>query len=141
MTTDWRDDPVAMEGWWSNLARTIAVDFDGVLHPYTDGWVGSVPADEPPIDGAHDFLRLLDEQGFRVVVFSTRADHVEGYQGIERWLSMHGLGKYVATITDKKVPAIAYVDDRGVTFRGNWTEVLNAIDRLANGGPHGAAKT
>ncbi len=61
------------EGWFKNLARTIAVDYDGVLHPYTAGWVGSVPADEEPMPGAPEFLadaiiskfnRKSEEQGF-----------------------------------------------------------------------------
>lgn len=37
--------------------RTVALDFDGVLHPYTRGWTGYVPDDEPPMPGALEFVQ------------------------------------------------------------------------------------
>lgn len=134
-------DPVLLQKWFDTLARTIAVDFDGTLHPYTVGWVASVPEPEAPIVGAYDFLVNLHALGYRIVVFSCRADHPEGKQGIEDWLHDYGLGAYVDEVTHLKPPAIAYVDDRALTFDGsNWSEITDGIGRLAAGGPHGTGK-
>lgn len=126
--------------WFDNLARTIAVDFDGVLHPYTKGWTGSTPDHEPPIEGAKTFLADLVLLGYRVVVFSTRADHAEGLEGISQWLSDHEMLGLVNEITHTKPPAIAYVDDRAVPFVGDWTACLRGIAKLADGPSHGAAR-
>jgi hypothetical protein len=120
--------------------NTVAVDFDGVLHPYTDGWTGSVPADEPPMEGARGFLLALQARGYTVVIFSTRADHPDGYAGIVQWLEKWDLADLVASITHTKPPAVAYVDDRAVPFKPSdgWGVSLAAIDFLAEGRTHGA---
>ncbi len=133
-------DPALLERWFQTLARTIALDFDGTLHPYTEGWVGSVPADEPPIDGALEFATVLKGDGYRLVVFSCRADHPEGLQGIEVWLKKYGFDVLIDEVTHLKPPAIAYVDDRAVPFRGSWRNVLDGIDQLAGGPAHGAGR-
>lgn len=131
-------DPALLERWFDELKRTIAIDFDGVLHPYTNGWTGSVPDDEPPIDGARELLAELHGTGFLLVVFSTRADHTDGKLGILDWLERHELGQYIEEVTHLKVPAIAYIDDRAVPYAGNWDEVRAGVARLAAGAAHGA---
>lgn len=139
-------DPAALERWFTILAKTIAVDFDGTLHPYSAGWCGSKPADEEPIEGAQEFLSDLHGAGYRVVVFSTRADHDEGRTGIIEWLAKHGLDAFVSDVSHLKVAAIAYVDDRAVPFAGGrWgllerADALAHIERLSSGRAHGAAK-
>lgn len=120
-------------------SATIAVDFDGVLHPYTNGWTGSVPDDEPPVDGAREFLARLCDLDFTVVVFSTRADHPEGHAGITRWLAEHDLLQYVERVTAGKPAAVAYVDDRAVPYTGDWGATLAGVRHLATGRAHGAA--
>ena len=112
---------------------TLAIDFDGVLHPYTAGWVGSVPEDEPPCPGAREFLEWCHEQNLTVVVFSSRADHQEGHDGIWDWLVKYQLSPLIVEVTDKKPPAVAYIDDRAVPYAGDWDAVRDGVIRLANG--------
>lgn len=107
--------------------RVIGCDFDATLHPYTDGWVGYEPTDEPPIDGAPEFLAELHRLGYRVVVFSCRADHPLGVHGIWKWLGDWDLARFVDDVTEIKPHAEAYVDDRGVNFDGDWQKVLDNI--------------
>jgi hypothetical protein len=131
-------DPSLLAEWFDILKRTIAVDFDGTIHPYTDGWVGSIPADEPPIDGVREFLIDLDARGFRTVVFSCRADHIEGKAGIADWLLRYDLLPLVAEITHVKPAAVAYVDDRAVVYSGDWPTVMHHVLGLADGRAHAA---
>jgi hypothetical protein len=112
------------------MAKTIVYDFDGTIHPYTAGWIGSVPADEPPIPGARESLERCLAHGYRVVVQSSRADHALGLKGITDWLTKHDLVQYVEEVTALKPPAVAYVDDRGVPYQGDWDEVWAGIQRL-----------
>ena len=130
--------PDEQKAWFDTLAKTVAVDFDGVLHPYTDGWVGSTPADEPPTPGAREFLEALAANGYVVVVFSTRCDHPEGLDGTVGWLDRHGLLHFVDRVTHEKPAAVAYVDDRAVPFAGDWEAVRAGVERLADGRSHGA---
>ena len=101
----------------------VCVDLDGVLNSF-DGWRG---ADffHAPRPGAHEFLRRLNEQGYRVVVFTVRwGPHVE------EWLARHGLAEWVSAVTDKKPPAHVYVDDRAVCFEGDFERTLQQISRF-----------
>lgn len=123
------DNPI-LERWFDRLQRTIAVDFDGVLHPYTAGWCGSVPADEPPIPGAREFLHNHVQAGYRIVIFSSRVDHKEGLDGVWAWLNEHDLAQYVEEVTHTKVAAVAYVDDRAVPFAGDWQSVAAGVAHL-----------
>lgn len=118
--------------------RTVALDFDGTLHPYTNGWQGQIPADEPPEPGAIEFLKMCATRNWRVVVFSCRALDLDGNEGIHQWLIKHGLRELVAGITHIKPVAFAYVDDRAVNFRGDWMEAFVQTDALA-AHPSGAA--
>src|SRR5580704_1138435 len=88
--------------WFVAKHMTVAVDFDGVLHPYTAGWVGSVPADEIPMAGASVFLQSLKDEGFNITIFSTRADHEEGLSGIIMWLTQYNLMRFVDKVTHEK---------------------------------------
>jgi hypothetical protein len=111
--------------------KTISIDFDGTLHPYTDGWCGSAPSDEPPIEGAFKALATLYERGFEIVISSCRADHPEGRDGIWGWLHKHGLDYYVANVVSEKPKAAAYIDDRSVPFAPRLHGSTDAAWRVA----------
>ena len=52
----------------SSNKKTIALDFDGVLHSYKQGWTGDTPED-PPNEGANKFVRDLLGLGYEVVIY------------------------------------------------------------------------
>ena len=110
-----------MEGLTEEDARpVVCVDLNGVLDAYT-GWRGPDHWD-PPRPGAGEFLRTLCEQGFRVVILTTRwADDARS------WLETHGLARWVAEVTDRKPAAHVFVDDRAVCFRGDFAATLEEI--------------
>lgn len=104
----------------SSYRPTACVDFDGVLASYT-GWKGPDHIGDP-LPGAAGFLRDLQAHGMRVVIHSTRdADAIRG------WLRRHGMADLVADVTSHKVPALVYVDDRAVTFRGDFDAALEEV--------------
>lgn len=116
---------------------TVSVDYDATLHPYTRGWTGEEPDDEPPIRGAEQFLAALLEQGYNIVIHTTRARTLEGEQGTIRWFhkympsifyAMRDQGRVAISAT--KHPSIAYVDDRAVVFRGSYSDCLTDIQAL-----------
>jgi hypothetical protein len=102
--------------------RRICVDFDGVIAQYT-GWKGPDHIGAP-IPGVEIFLSHLRDR-YRVVVHSTR-----NIEDIYRWLCFHGLEGFVYLITNKKVPAEVYIDDRAMCFRGSFTEIMARLQNF-----------
>ena len=101
--------------------KTVCVDFDGVLAVY-DGWKGPDHFGAP-MPGVGIFLMQLKRRGYEVAIFTTR-----NRSGIARWLSQHELSEYVSQITSTKIPAVAYIDDRAIVFRGSFTDALTDLD-------------
>lgn len=113
---------------------TIAIDFDGTLHPYTRGWLGTAVVDIEPPDPDLEFV-LADLRGRgpggdanRLVVFSARAADEAGRVAIAEWLIANDLFKYFkGGITHEKPAAVVYLDDRAIRFEGNWFASRDAI--------------
>lgn len=99
--------------------RTLAVDFDGVLHSYTSGWKGAVEIPDPPTDGAIEFLQAMRKH-YRVVVFTTRAETPAGVIAVRDYLHQHGYPISLSDITYTKPPAVVYLDDRALRFDGTF---------------------
>ncbi len=102
----------------SKQKRTIALDFDGVLHKYNGYQNGKI---DVPIAGALDAVNALLDAGNTVVVFSTRDKTM-----IESWLRQHDFPEL--KVTNVKEPFYVIVDDRAVTFEGVWS--ADYIDTL-----------
>ena len=98
--------------------NTIAIDFDGVIHKYSKGWKGLENAYDPPNDGAVASLRRLKGMGYRLVIFSSRTVHV-----IEAWLKKYDLEDCFDEVTNIKIPARVYIDDRAYHFK-NWEQTM-----------------
>lgn len=91
--------------------RTIAIDFDGVLHQY-DGYKNGLIRE--PIAGAKEGVEALLQQGHKVVVFSTRDAFM-----INEWLAKYEFPDL--EVTNIKKPFYVIVDDRAVRFDGVWS--------------------
>lgn len=101
--------------------RTVCLDFDGVIHSYRSGWCGAEIIPDPPIHGTREAISRL-RQSFRVVIHSSRCHTPEGRSAIAHWLAKHNIE--VDEVCEHKPPALVYVDDRAVCFRGDWDKVL-----------------
>ena len=95
----------------------VCVDFDGVINTYT-GWNG--PDDlYKPRQGVKEFLSELREK-YTVIIFTVR-DTLKVCQ----WMNLYSLP--FDKITNKKVGAVAYIDDRSLKFNGNFDETLTEL--------------
>jgi 5'(3')-deoxyribonucleotidase len=106
--------------------KTIAIDFDGVIHRYSRGWHDGSCYDNA-VKGAIKAIIKLINKDYHIVIFSTRADSEERIIGMKSWFASKGLHEEylsIIEITNKKPNAIAYIDDRGIRFT-NWTDMLN----------------
>jgi len=104
----------------TNARPIVCVDLNGVLDAYT-GWKSPGHWD-PPVPGAEAFLRSLNENGFRVIVFTTRWE-----DDARAWLEQHGLLPWASEVTDRKPAAHVFVDDRAICFRGDFEETLRQV--------------
>ena len=102
-------------------ARTIAIDFDGVLHRYQGYRNGFI---DGPIKGAREAVDLLLAEGHEVVIFTTR-DKVL----VEAWLERYSFARPLE-VTNIKRPFWLILDDRAMNFDGHWEGVVERINRF-----------
>lgn len=99
--------------------KTILIDLDGVLNEYTGNYN---PNEIPEMKmGADKFLEKLFDK-FELIIFTTR-----DLAMTKNWLKSNKLDKYVADITNTKVPAWLIIDDRCITFNGDYNEISRQI--------------
>lgn len=125
---------------------TVGLDFDGVIHSYERGWQnGQIYGTLMP--GARDGIRTVmsAEAAF---VFTAREDLDVVVEWIEQKLGIPAVshadweGEFLdgdapafwnekgrLLVTNRKLPARKYLDDRGVTFgSGGWAQALADLD-------------
>lgn len=113
----------------------LCLDFDGVVHSYTSGWMGPRVIPDPPTDGAIAFM-LAALNHFDVMIYSSRSGEPGGVSAMESWLRHHagqtwyespaGPGLESIGFPKQKPAAFIGIDDRVLTFDGTWP----AIDTL-----------
>jgi ribonucleotide monophosphatase NagD (HAD superfamily) len=105
------------------VLKSVAVDFDGVIYPKYDGVTPN--KDKQPIDGAIEAISDLKEIGFEPFILTARPDHelpaVKEY--IEYWASLIAQDFSWLLVTNIKLPAIMYIDDRAYRFNG-WKDAI-----------------
>jgi hypothetical protein len=124
------------------MPQTIAVDFDGVIHQYSRGWQDGTIYD-PPVIGALESLTTLMNT-YAVFIHTTRdAGAVAAWlaeRGFDTVLDVEGRShpkrefwneQGALLVTDRKLPAIAYIDDRSVRFQ-SWAQALVALENVQN---------
>ena len=105
--------------------RTICIDFDGVLHDYSNGFQGDDIFGEM-IPGADVGTKVLKENGNTIVIYTTR----KATDALKKWLKDNSISyDYINENPDQpkgsegcKLIADIYIDDRGICFHGKWEE-------------------
>lgn len=103
---------------------TIAIDFDGVLHAYREGWKDGTIYDVA-VPGAAEACAALVARGYELVVFTARDD----LSGIRGWLDEHLPGIRFADVTNDKPIAAVYIDDRAIRFH-DWTQAMSDVEAI-----------
>lgn len=116
----------------------LCLDFDGVLHSYTTPWRGAAIIPDPPVPGAIAWL-LAAMEHWEIAIFSARSVPTTGGERsgvqamrlwLQEWLIKEGLlDKHQAfTVVQvgiqwpvHKPPAVLTIDDRAITFDGDWS--------------------
>lgn len=109
------------------MKRTLCLDFDGVIHGYQSGWKGAALICDLPVPGTKEAITKLRET-WKVVVYSSRSGQPGGKEAMAAWFKQHGIE--VDELCDHKPPAVVYVDDRGVTFNGDWNKCIDDINNF-----------
>lgn len=97
--------------------KPILFDFDGVIHKASKGYGDGAIYDEP-IEGAVFTIRNLLDAGYKVIIFTSRTE--KEWQKIRDWLERYQFPPL--PITNIKVPALAYVDNKGIRF-DTWASI------------------
>jgi adenylyl-sulfate kinase len=101
--------------------RTVSIDFDGVIHRYSEGFQGRTNAYDPPMEGAVEGLKKLKEDGYILKIMSSRPKEV-----ISEWLEKYGISDLISEVSNDKFAAAIYIDDRGHHFK-DWGNTINEI--------------
>lgn len=114
----------------------LCVDFDGVIHSYTSKWVDEVTISDPPVPGALEWLWKATEW-FDVQIYSSRSKSEAGRDAMRLWMGRHSAKEfdmehpmnnspYPIKFAVEKPAAFLTIDDRALTFEGNWSEIDTA---------------
>lgn len=95
------------------MKERICVDFDGVLNEYNGYEEGNLGK---PLSGSQDFIKELRRK-YKVVILTSRPK-----EQVINWLSNNGFPSMV--VTNRKLPAVAYIDDRAIPFNGSYKQAI-----------------
>jgi hypothetical protein len=108
--------------------QTIAVDFDGVISEY-NGWEGTGAPGRPRQDVVQ-VLKVLREEGWKIIVYSCRAD-----AEIQPYLVKHAIPfdeinqNSSRPYSGPKPAATVYWDDRACCYSG---DALKDLEKIRN---------
>lgn len=102
---------------------TIAIDFDGVVHGYSKGWMEGRLYD-PIVPGFFEWAEEA-QKDFKLVIHSSRCGTEYGRDLIRSWIKAQLLGWQGTPIefdvVEHKPPAWLTLDDRCIRFDGDWS--------------------
>ncbi len=101
--------------------KLILIDLDGVLNQYNGNYIENII---PPIKpGAKKFLSELNKE-YEIKIFTTRNKLYT-----VKWLIQNNIDIYIKDVTNIKEPAWLYIDDRCITFNGNYKKLEKDIKK------------
>ncbi len=115
------------------MSKVIAIDFDGCIASYIHGWQGKNVFGKT-INGCVDALNEFREKGYKIIIFTCRLKTTE----LEYYLKNSNIPfdainenpwhDYKQPGDKRKVIADIYIDDRAITFKGNWEEIITKVE-------------
>lgn len=121
----------------------LCLDFDGVVHSYTSGWVQPDFIPDDPVPGAFEFMYNCLEH-FNVQIYSSRSHQEGGIRAMQIWIEYwarkelenddplyrsNAIINQIAWNKDAwpttKPSALVTIDDRAITFLGTWPTITD----------------
>jgi hypothetical protein len=119
------------------IKKCIAVDFDGVIHKYSEKWKDGTIYDGP-ISGVKEALEKLSKN-YKILIFSTRnfdrigedgKDQKNQIKEMEQWLNKYNIPyDEIYTGTGKPIAKL-YIDDNAYRFEGSWSTAVQDIEKI-----------
>jgi 5'(3')-deoxyribonucleotidase len=117
---------------FENKVKSIAIDFDGVIHDAHQGW-GDGTCYGDPLPGAIEAIKQLSQQ-YQVIIFTAKAkpdrplvDRKTGVDLVKEWFVKYNILDCITEITSEKPRAELYIDDNGYRFE-NWNDTLKFVE-------------
>jgi hypothetical protein len=119
--------------------KILCLDFDGVMHSYTSGWLGAAVITDPAVPGLFEFLEAVKGE-FDIQVFSSRSHQDGGVEAMLEWVMAERKlwrergGKPPAdtpltlSFPKEKPAAFVSIDDRAITFNGQWPSLETLVN-------------
>lgn len=113
------------------IDKTCCIDFDGTITKFAYPEMGE------PQPGVKEALQELKNSGYRIEILSCRTncdlkkkpiDRQEQVNLMKVFLDKHKI-PYDAVLNKDKPLADWYIDDRAISFKDNWQEVVEKIIR------------
>jgi hypothetical protein len=115
-----------------NFRKVVCLDFDGVLHSYTSGWLGPDVVADGPVPGAMQALMAYWKAGFKIAVFSSRSAQFGGIAAMKSALRNWAIDSFATGEAEDllgdidypttKPPAWLTIDDRAFAFQGTFPD-------------------
>ena len=116
--------------------KTIAIDFDGVIHSFEFGFHdGTIYG--TPLPGSLESIKKIAEK-YKIVIYTAKAKKdrplINGKTGTElvwEWLKKYEIDTLITDVTAEKPRAVCYIDDKAIQFI-NWNQTLNDLSTFTN---------
>lgn len=105
--------------------KTIAVDFDGVIHSFEDGWRNGEIYGKPT-ERCIEVLTQLKEKGYIIIIHTARITNLDGtisksrLNDLKEWLAEY---KIPYDRIEPKCVAMLYIDDRAINCNPTYDNV------------------
>lgn len=107
----------------------LCVDFDGVVHLYTSPWTKATEIWDGMVPGFAVWARKA-ARTFTLVIYSSRSQEPGGIEAMQRFMKANGAGDIEFEYAREKPKAFLTIDDRAITFGGDWSNAALDPDVL-----------
>ena len=116
--------------------KTIAIDFDGVIHSFELGFHdGTIYG--TPLPGSLESIKRIAKK-YKIVIYTAKAkkdrpliNNKTGTELVWEWLKKYEIDSLISEVTAEKPRAICYIDDKAIQFI-NWNQALNDLSIFTN---------